>query len=104
MLDRVERYPVSIGPFSPCEFFTDRAYFYPGTRASGVLGRSLAENEFLPLPPMRPRQFLASSAIISLNVLLVTSSLYGQAHTKGQEVSALARRLKPRFARRLRSP
>ena len=47
------------------------------------------------LPSMRHRQFFASSAIISLNVVLLTSSLYGQAHTKGQEVSPLARTLKP---------
>src|ERR1700751_1511117 len=44
---------------------------------------------------MQHRQFLASSAIISLSVLLITSSLYGQAHTKGKEVSPLARTLKP---------
>jgi len=44
---------------------------------------------------MRYRQFLAPSAIISLSILLITSSLYGQAHTKGKEVSPLARTLKP---------
>jgi L,D-transpeptidase catalytic domain len=48
-----------------------------------------------PLNSMRHRQFLASSAIFSLSALLVTSSLYGQAHTKGKEVSPLARTLKP---------
>ena len=44
---------------------------------------------------MRHRQFLAPSAIISLSILLITSSLYGQAQTKGKEVSPLARTLKP---------
>ena len=68
---------------------------YLGTQAPGVLERSLAENEFLPLTSMRHRQFLACSAVISFSVLLITSSLYGQAHTKGQEVSPLARKLKP---------
>jgi L,D-transpeptidase catalytic domain len=48
-----------------------------------------------PLNSMRHRQFLASSAIFSLSALLATSSLYGQAHTKGKEVSPLARTLKP---------
>ena len=66
-----------------------------GHEPPGELERSLAENEFLPLPPMRHRQFLASSAIITLSVLLLTSSLYGQAHTKGREVSSLTHTLKP---------
>jgi hypothetical protein len=68
---------------------------YLGTQAPRG-ARSIANrNELLLLSSMRHRQFLASCAIISLNVLLITSSLYGQAHTKGQEVSPLARTLKP---------
>ena len=46
-------------------------------------------------PGMQRSQFLVAPTIAALSFLFCTASSYGQAHTKGKEVSPLAKTLKP---------
>jgi hypothetical protein len=57
--------------------------------------RSVGVSSIQKSPPMQRSQILAVPALVSFCFFLFTVASYGQAHTKGKEVSPLTRTLKP---------